>query len=194
MGFSFNFFGEQSHREFGYKPRYYNVEDEERKEFFAQKGRGIAARGLEQETTLEADAQVNQPGTALTTDQASATQPGTTPAGTPLQPGTNPAGPSSNPHVSSTAPADYKPGQYISGSFRDGNYQRSKLVDGTKTHKLIGMVGLGLFFAALILLAMNYSKLLEAMALQQEKKAAASEYVLEYEQPELYEHLIPDND
>lgn len=193
MGFSFNFFGEQSHREFGYKPRYYNVEEEERKEFFAQKGRGIAARGLEQEASQEVDAQVNQPGTAHTTDHASAAQPGTAPAGTLLQPETS-GTPSSNPYVSSGAPADYKPGQYISGSFRDGNYQRSKLVDGTKTHKLIGMVGLGLFFAALILLAMNYSKLLEAMTLQQEKKAAASEYVLEYEQPELYDHFLPDND
>ena len=33
-GFNFGFFGSQEHREFNYKPRYYDPEEEERKRLF----------------------------------------------------------------------------------------------------------------------------------------------------------------
>ncbi len=36
MGFSFNLFGSNSHRQFNYKPRYYDVEAEERRRFFGE--------------------------------------------------------------------------------------------------------------------------------------------------------------
>jgi len=45
MGFNFNIFGEQRHREFNYKPRYYDPEAEERKRIFGRvDGRGEAAK------------------------------------------------------------------------------------------------------------------------------------------------------
>lgn len=34
MGFNFSFFGTQEHREFNYKPRYYDVEKAKREEMF----------------------------------------------------------------------------------------------------------------------------------------------------------------
>ena len=36
MGFKFGFFGEQEHRVFNYKPRYYDPEKEKRREMFGE--------------------------------------------------------------------------------------------------------------------------------------------------------------
>lgn len=149
MGFSFNFFGEQSHRGFNYKPRYYNPEDEERKEFFASKER---ARYLK-EDILE-DEPKGLAGTAPD-GQEVATSEGRTAAGA----------------QKSAEASEYKPGKYIAGSFRNGNYQSERPTSGGKLRKYVGMVGLGLFFSALVLLVINYKELLDALVRQQESKA-----------------------
>ncbi len=54
----------------------------------------------------------------------------------------------------------YKPGQYISGSFRDGNYQRTRGTSTNKVPKIIGLVGLILFFVVLYFIAKFYGMLL----------------------------------
>lgn len=55
-------------------------------------------------------------------------------------------------HVDGTAQKEeYTPGSYISGSFRDGNYQRTREVN--RGQKIIGMVSLILIFAVIILIA-----------------------------------------
>lgn len=51
----------------------------------------------------------------------------------------------------------YTPGSYIKGSFRDGNYQRTR--NASKAQSIIGIVGLLLFFAVLILVTKFYSLL-----------------------------------
>lgn len=43
----------------------------------------------------------------------------------------------------------YTPGSYVKGSFRDGNYQRSRQMTD-KVQKIIGLVGLLLFFLAMV--------------------------------------------
>lgn len=98
MGFNFNFFGESQHRVFNYKPRYYDVEKEERRRFFG-------------------------------TDQADDKE-------------------------------GYTPGKYISGSFRDGNYQRMRTPEKSALRKIIGMVGLVLFFIVLYYIAKFYMVIL----------------------------------
>lgn len=163
MGFSFNFFGEQSHRGFNYKPRYYNPEDEERKEFFASKDR---ARYLK-EDILE-DAPKGHAGTAPKSQEV-ATSEGQTAAGANAEAGSGnqtPAGAQKSAEAS-----EYKPGKYIAGSFRNGNYQSERPTSGGKLRKYVGMVGLGLFFSALVLLVINYKELLDALVRQQEAKA-----------------------
>ena len=107
MGFSFNFFGEQRHREFNYKPRYYDVEEEERRRLFG-KVDGSAGRG---------DA--------------------------------------------GDKPAEYHPGQYVQGAFRDGNYQKDKSVRGGSLHRIIGIITLVLVFAVLYFFAKFYMLILE---------------------------------
>ena len=52
---------------------------------------------------------------------------------------------------------NYTPGAYIKGSFRDGNYQRSREV--SKVQKLVGFFALAVFFVVLILIAKFYSLL-----------------------------------
>lgn len=51
----------------------------------------------------------------------------------------------------------YTPGSYIKGSFRDGNYQRTRQVN--KGQKIIGMIGLILFFVVLVFIAKYFSLL-----------------------------------
>lgn len=51
----------------------------------------------------------------------------------------------------------YTPGSYIKGSLRDGNYQRTRNVN--KVQKIIGIVGLMLFFVVLVLITKFYSLL-----------------------------------
>lgn len=50
----------------------------------------------------------------------------------------------------------YTPGNYVKGSFRDGNYQRSRQMTG-KAQKVIGLVGLLLFFLAMIFFTKLYA-------------------------------------
>lgn len=59
-----------------------------------------------------------------------------------------------------TSGANYKPGKYIYGSFRDGNYQRSRSTSSNKVQKIIGLVGLILFFIVLYYIARFYGILL----------------------------------
>ena len=51
----------------------------------------------------------------------------------------------------------YAPGSYIKGSFRDGRYQKTKPV--SKVQKIVGMVGLAIFFVVLVLIARYFSLL-----------------------------------
>lgn len=123
MGFNFSFFGNQEHRVFNYKPRYFDPEKEERKRIF-----GKVDGSLE-------EANSNNTNTHNTNSKA-ATQ----------------AQPESK--------EEYTPGKYISGSFRDGNYQRTK-PDTGKTHRLIGLVGLLLFFVILYYIVQFYGYILK---------------------------------
>lgn len=50
----------------------------------------------------------------------------------------------------------YTPGNYVKGSFRDGNYQRSRQTMG-RAQKIIGAVGLLLFFIVLIFITKFYA-------------------------------------
>lgn len=99
MGFSFNFFGESSHRDFNYKPRYYDPEKEERKRIFGNDDKDSKAE-------------------------------------------------------------EYAPGKYLKGSFTDGGYRRRKLSASNKAQKLIGMMGLILFFCVLYYIAKFYGIIL----------------------------------
>ena len=51
----------------------------------------------------------------------------------------------------------YAPGTYIKGSFRNGNYQKTR--QSGKTQAIIGFIGLALFFVVLLLVARYYSLL-----------------------------------
>ena len=53
----------------------------------------------------------------------------------------------------------YTPGKYIQGSFRDGNYQKTRSYG--KHTRLIGIVGLVLFFVILYYVAKFYNFLLQ---------------------------------
>lgn len=107
MGFSFNFFGEQQHRTFNYKPRYYDPEKEERRRLFGQVD-GLDANG--------------------------------------------------NPIKEDDS---YTPGKYISGSFREGNYQQLKTPGMGKIRLYIGIIGMILFFIVLYYLAQFYAMILK---------------------------------
>lgn len=107
MGFNFSFFGDNSHRQFNYKPRYYDVEAEQRRQFFGE------------------HPEIDELPEQQEMDQAQ---------------------------------VQHKPGRYISGSFRDGNYQ--KMSQGTsRTQKIIGMVTLILVFVVLYFFAKFYTML-----------------------------------
>lgn len=54
----------------------------------------------------------------------------------------------------------YTPGKYLSGSFRDGNYQRLRTTSTNKIQRIIGIVGLVLFFVILYFVAKFYGTLL----------------------------------
>lgn len=49
---------------------------------------------------------------------------------------------------------EYAPGSYISGSFRDGNYQRTR--EANRYQRIIGVVALLLAFAVIFLIAKYY--------------------------------------
>lgn len=49
---------------------------------------------------------------------------------------------------------EYAPGSYISGSFRDGNYQMTR--EANRYQRIIGVVALLLAFAVIILIAKYY--------------------------------------
>lgn len=62
-------------------------------------------------------------------------------------------------HVDGTKDKEpYVPGNYVKGSFRDGNYQRSRQMTG-KAQRMIGIVGLLLFFLAMIFFTKLYGML-----------------------------------
>jgi len=113
MGFNFNLFGENEHRVFNYKPRYYDPEKEERRRMFGKV-----------DGSLDAE-----------------------------------SGKTSDDGKSSGDPDAYTPGKYISGSFRDGNYQRTRR-DTNKVQKIIGMIGLILVFIVFWYFAKFYGLIL----------------------------------
>lgn len=51
----------------------------------------------------------------------------------------------------------YAPGAYLKGSFRDGNYQKTR--GANRAQKVIGLVGLVMFFVILLLIVRFYSLL-----------------------------------
>lgn len=53
----------------------------------------------------------------------------------------------------------YVPGKYIYGSLRDGNYQVTRSPKSSKAQKIIGLIGLLLFFVIMYLIAKFYSSL-----------------------------------
>lgn len=57
-------------------------------------------------------------------------------------------------NVDGSAKENYTPGSYISGSFRDGNYQRTREVGGA--HHIISIVALVLVFLVIYLIAKYY--------------------------------------
>lgn len=66
-------------------------------------------------------------------------------------------------HVDGTNDKEpYVPGSIIKGSFRDGNYQRTRS-QSTKVQKFIGMFGLILFFVVLLYITKFYNLLWEWM-------------------------------
>lgn len=60
-----------------------------------------------------------------------------------------------------TEEESYTPGKYLQGSFRDGNYQRLRTSSSTKAQKVIGIVGLVLFFVVLYYIAQFYGLILK---------------------------------
>lgn len=61
-------------------------------------------------------------------------------------------------HVDGSMKKDtYVPGSYIKGSLRNGRYQKTHAVG--KAQKIIGMVGLVLFFVVLIMVAKYFALL-----------------------------------
>lgn len=62
-------------------------------------------------------------------------------------------------HVDGTKSKEpYTPGSYIKGSFRDGNYQKTRQ-QTNRAQKIIGMIGLLAFFFALVYIAKFYGLL-----------------------------------
>lgn len=120
MGFNFSLFGENEHRQFNYKPRYYDVEKEERRQFF---GDHPEIEELADEDTI--DGQNKDAREAM-----------------------------------GKAKAEHKPGRYISGSFRDGHYQRTKK-DTTKTQTVIGIITFILIFLVFVYISKFYGFLLK---------------------------------
>ena len=97
----FNFFGEQEHRVFNYKPIYYDPQKEELKQKFG-KVDGTADKEEKKE--------------------------------------------------------NYSPGSYIQGSWRDGNYKRTRSTTN-KAQNIIGLIGLILIAIVLIFIAKFYTLL-----------------------------------
>lgn len=56
--------------------------------------------------------------------------------------------------VDGSAEKEYAPGSYIKGSFRDGNYQKTR--GASRTQKIIGAVSLILLFVVIYLIAKYY--------------------------------------
>lgn len=104
MGFSFNFFGNTEHRVFNYKPRYYDVEAEERRKMFGKVDQDAGQRKED------------------------------------------------------GSPKEYRPGTFIQGSLRDGNYQKTK--GGSRITAAIGLISLVLFFVILYYVVKFYGILL----------------------------------
>ncbi|MCQ2149805.1 MAG: hypothetical protein MJY45_05610 [Bacteroidales bacterium] len=95
----FNFFGEQEHKVFDYKPIYYDKKADERKQKFG-KVDGTFDKEIEE--------------------------------------------------------GGYTPGSYIRGSFRDGNYRRTRS-SSNRAQNIIGLIGLLLVAIVLIYIARFYT-------------------------------------
>lgn len=121
MGFNFSLFGENEHRQFNYKPRYYDVEAEERRKFF---GEHPEIEELADEDTI--DGQNKDAREAMESGKKN---------------------------------VQHKPGRYISGSFRDGHYQRTA-VDTSKAQRIIGIISLVLIFIVFVYIAKFYGLIL----------------------------------
>lgn len=138
MGFSFNLFGSSSHRQFNYKPRYYDVEAEERRKFFGSHADAMSGQesisGQENDSEKTAEAGQNrEAGGVLKTGAAAGKGQAGTKAG--------------------------KPGRYITGSFRPGNYQK-ETSHNTMVTTVIGIISLILIFVVLIYIARFYAFLI----------------------------------
>lgn len=131
MGFNFNFFGETEHRVFNYKPIYFDPEKEERRRFFGDHGQEGKAGGQEEVANRNAAA------SAEAANQDTSVQ------------------------GKAAGEEPYTPGKYIQGSFRDGNYQRLRTSSSTKAQKVIGIVGLVLFFVVMYYIAQFYGLILK---------------------------------
>lgn len=131
MGFNFNFFGETEHRVFNYKPIYFDPEKEERRRFFGDHGQEGKAGGQAEAANRNAAA------SAEAANQDTSAQ------------------------GKAAGEEPYTPGKYIQGSFRDGNYQRLRTSSSTKAQKVIGIVGLVLFFVVLYYIAQFYGLILK---------------------------------
>ncbi|MCQ2167022.1 MAG: hypothetical protein MJY49_06320, partial [Bacteroidales bacterium] len=129
--FNFNFFGETEHRVFNYKPIYFDPEKEERRRFFGDHGQEGKAGGQEEAANRNAAA------SAEAANQDTSAQ------------------------GKAAGEEPYTPGKYIQGSFRDGNYQRLRTSSSTKAQKVIGIVGLVLFFVVLYYIAQFYGLILK---------------------------------
>lgn len=58
-------------------------------------------------------------------------------------------------------PEKYVPGQHVKGSFRDGNYQRTKEV--SRNQKAVGMVTMILLFAVIFLIYKYFPILIDSI-------------------------------
>lgn len=135
MGFNFNFFGETEHRVFNYKPIYFDPEKEERRQFFGDHGHDAAA--TQEDAANQEAANRNATASADAANQDAAAQ------------------------GKAAGEEPYTPGKYLQGSFRDGNYQRLRTSSSTKAQKIIGIVGLVLFFVVLYYIAQFYGLILK---------------------------------
>lgn len=64
-------------------------------------------------------------------------------------------------HVDGTKKEKYTPGSYISGSFRDGNYQKQR--GASSAQKIIGAIALILLFVVIIFIAKLWPYLIASL-------------------------------
>ncbi len=162
MGFSFNLFGSSSHRRFNYRPRYYDVEAEERRKFFGSHADVPSG----QENVTDHDVKAGQGTASGRTGQAAG--PAETGHASGLVNSLQNSG-AGKTHASGYAAGggysaqagkkDSRPGSHIVGSFRPGNYQK-ETSHNTMVTTVIGIISLILIFVVLIYIARFYAFLI----------------------------------